>query len=230
MSSKESSPRARRSPDERRAEIAAAAREIALGRGLEAVTLRAVATQVGVAPALVAHYVASMDDVVARAFADIVSGELDDLRRLLGASPDATMRVRALVETLLDGSREDVTLVWVQAWSLGRHNAPLGEQVRKQMDVWEDFIEALVVAGVNDGSFVAANPRAVAGQILAMIDGLNAHALVTWRAVHERVEVMALGLEAMLGLERGGLDLARGALDLERGDLDRAVNLEESRA
>jgi AcrR family transcriptional regulator len=55
----------RRSAAERVAQIADAARAIAIESGLSAVTLRAVASEVGVAPALVAHYAPSMDDLVA---------------------------------------------------------------------------------------------------------------------------------------------------------------------
>ena len=56
---------ARKSPAERSAEIAEAARLLALEQGLTAVTLRAIAARAGVAPALVAHYQPSMDALVA---------------------------------------------------------------------------------------------------------------------------------------------------------------------
>nr|WP_253257413.1 TetR family transcriptional regulator [Arthrobacter sp. Hiyo1] len=47
---------ARKTPAERAAEIAEAAKEIALEQGLSAITLRNVAARVGVASGLVAHY------------------------------------------------------------------------------------------------------------------------------------------------------------------------------
>ena len=63
---------ARRPPAERRAELAASARAVALDEGLAAVTLRAVAARAGVTPALVAHYHESMDALVAETFTSIV--------------------------------------------------------------------------------------------------------------------------------------------------------------
>uniref|UniRef100_UPI0035B20C3D TetR family transcriptional regulator n=1 Tax=Microbacterium sp. TaxID=51671 RepID=UPI0035B20C3D len=54
----------RRSAAERLQQISSAAQALAREAGLSAVTLRAVATEIGVAPALVAHYVPSMDALV----------------------------------------------------------------------------------------------------------------------------------------------------------------------
>ena len=68
MSQESTVRRTRKSPAERRDEIAAAARDIALADGLVAVTLRAVAARVGVAPGLVAHHVDGMDALVADTF------------------------------------------------------------------------------------------------------------------------------------------------------------------
>ena len=109
----------RKTPEGRRSEIAAAAREIALTQGLDAVTQRAVAHGAGITPALVAHYVASMEALVADTFAAIVGEELREVRDLAAAEPDPPGRLAAILGTLLDDSREDVTLVWVHAWALG---------------------------------------------------------------------------------------------------------------
>ncbi len=197
--------RARLSAPQRQAQIIAAARAIALEHGLAAVTLRAVAAQVGVAPALVAHYVPAMDGLVADTFADIVGDELRDVSRLVSTG-DGVSRIRTLLATLLDGGREDVTLVWVQSWALGGRNEVLAAKVREQMDAWEEMLAAVVAVGVSDGDFSVEEPRAVAGQLLGMIDGLNAHVLVRWRDTTGRRRTMATSAEAILGLPRGALD------------------------
>ena len=112
--------RTRKSPDERRDEIAAAAVALALEQGLIAVTLRGIAARIGVASGLVAHYAPSMDDLVAATFSSIVAAELDDVRALVSAEPDPVCRITRLIDTLLDGARDDVTLVWVQGWASDR--------------------------------------------------------------------------------------------------------------
>ncbi len=197
--------RVRKAPAERRQQIADAACEIARTQGLSAVTLRAIAAEAGVASGLVAHYAPSMDDLVAETFSRIVAGELAELEALVRTRAAPLERIRVLLDTLLDGSREDVTLVWVHSWALGGRNEVLAAAVRTQMDAWEDFLEQLVLDGVDAGVFTADDARAVACQMLGMIDGLNAHALVRWRDDTQRRGLIGLSVEAMLGLPRGSL-------------------------
>ena len=196
----------RRRPEERRAEIAAAARELALAEGLAAVTLRGVAARAGVTPALVAHYHPAMDALVAEAFAAIVSAELGELRALVASAGEgAASRLAALLRALLDGTRDDVTLVWVEAWALGRRNEVLAEAVRKQMDAWQSLLRTLVEEGVATGEFETVDANAAAWQLLGMIDGLNAQALVRWGVSAERGPVLARAVEGMLGARAGAL-------------------------
>ncbi|MEY9954005.1 TetR/AcrR family transcriptional regulator [Leifsonia sp. EB34] len=196
---------ARKPPTERRAELAAAARALALDEGLAAVTLRAVAARAGVTPALVAHYHESMDGLVAETFTSIVDAEVAELRALLAAAPSPAAGLATLLRTLLDGTRDDVTVVWVEAWALGRRNPVLGAAVRDQMDAWSDVIEGVIVDGVAAGSFRVEDPRAVAWQLLGMLDGLNAQALVRWGGAADRGSLLAHAVEGMLGVERGVL-------------------------
>jgi len=196
---------ARKPPAERRAELAASARALALEEGLAAVTLRAVAARAGVTPALVAHYHESMDGLVAETFTSIVGAEIAELRSLLAAAPSAAAGLATLLRTLLDGTRDDVTVVWVEAWALGRRNTLLGAAVRDQMDAWSDVVEGVIVDGVAAGSFRVEDPRAVAWQLLGMLDGLNAQALVRWGGAADRGSLLAHAVEGMLGVERGVL-------------------------
>lgn len=205
MPSKNSPVRTRLSGSERRAQISRAAEELARRQGLDAVTLRAVAAEVGVGSALVAHHAPSMDEVVADAFEAIVAAELADLERLRDAHADPVALVRELLGTLLDGSRSDVTLIWVQSWALGGRNDTLAARVRAQMDAWTDFLEDIVRRGTAAGRFRVEDAGAVAAQLLGMIDGLNAHALVSWRDAAGRIALMSTAVEAMLGLDAGDL-------------------------
>ncbi|WP_313544281.1 TetR/AcrR family transcriptional regulator [Leifsonia aquatica] len=195
----------RKPPAERRAEIAEAARELALADGLAAVTLRGVASRAGVTPALVAHYHPAMDELVAATFAAAVSPEVAEVRALVEAQRGPVARVAALLRTLLDGSRDDVTTVWVEAFALGRRNDRLAETVRGQMDAWQSLIQEVVAEGADSGAFTVADPAAVAWQLLGAIDGLNAQGLVRWGAAGDRYPLLAHAAEGMLGLPRGAL-------------------------
>ncbi|MDF2574693.1 MAG: TetR family transcriptional regulator [Agromyces sp.] len=210
MSRAQRRPAARKSPPERAAEVADAARDLALEHGLTAVTLRGVAARVGVTPALVAHYEPSMDALVAATFTSIVAAEIDELERLVTRVRTPTARLAALIDTLLDGTRDDVTVVWVEAWALGRRNEVLAASVREQMDAWQAVVEGIVEAGIASGEFQATDAATVAWQVLGMIDGLNAQALVRWGDAGARGSLIGAAIEGMLGLERGSLGIAGG--------------------
>lgn len=196
----------RMSPAERALSIANAARELALEAGLSAVTLRAVGARAGVAPALVAHYVPSMDVLIARTFGSVVTAEIAEIEALLDGMPGPRAQLGALVRTILDGSRDDVTLVWVEAWALGRRNETLAAEVRAQMDAWQGVIQDVIEAGIAAGEFDTDDPAAVAWQLLGMVDGLNAQALVRWGDTSDRGSLISHAVEGMLGLPRGALD------------------------
>jgi DNA-binding transcriptional regulator YbjK len=201
--------RTRKTPDGRREEIAAAARAIALRDGLGAVTQRAVATEAAMTPALVAHYVESMDVLVAETFAVIVAEELAELADLLEAEESPVRKLALLMEVSLEASRQDVTSVWVHAWALGRRNDALASAVRRQMDDWQRTISDLIAEGTRAGAFRCEDPDGTAWHILAMIDGLNAHALVHWGAPAVQVSLATQAVQAMLGLGGSPLRDAR---------------------
>lgn len=206
----------RKSPQERADEIARAACDVALEQGLTAVTLRSVAARIDVAPALVAHYEPNMDARVAATFRTIVAAELMDIRSVLDAEATPTARVSALVDTLLDGTRDDVTVVWVEAWALGRRNETLADAVRTQMDAWQTVVREVVEDGIRSGEFETSDAADVAWQLLGMIDGLNAQALVRWNDERARGSVLHRAVEGMLGLPRFALDAARAVAPAPR--------------
>lgn len=196
--------RRRRSPAQRRAQISEASRALALEEGLAAVTLRAVAARAGVTPALVAHYMPSMDELVADTFTAVVGTELDELRGLEASAPPVR-RLAAVLRSVVDGTRDDVTLVWIEAYALGRRSEPLALAVRAAMDDWQRMLRDLLADGIAAGAFRIADPADVAWQLLGMIDGLNAQALVRWGAMPDRSTLLLHAVEGMLDLTRGTL-------------------------
>ncbi|OFI37121.1 TetR family transcriptional regulator [Arthrobacter sp. SW1] len=195
----------RKSPAERAAEITEAARGIALEQGLSAITLRSVAARVGVASGLVAHYQPNVDALVAGTFTAIVAAETEEVAGMLAALPGPVERLAFLLDTLMDGSRLDVTAVWVEAWTLGRRNEALAACVREQMDAWQAVLQRVVEDGVASGDFDADDPASLAWQVLGMIDGLTAQSLVRWGGVSDRGTHLARAVEGMVGAARGSL-------------------------
>lgn len=198
-------PRApRTSPAERAAQIAAAAKALALEEGLHALTLRAVAARAGVASSLVAHYAPSMEQLVADTFTSIVATELAEVRAHATAVRAPSVRLRALIETLVDGSRDDVTGVWVDAWSIARRSPALADAVRIQMAAWHTAIVDAVRPAA-PASMHARELDRIAAHVLAMVDGLNAHELVDYRPSGSGLSLVARTLERELSLPEGAI-------------------------
>lgn len=215
MTSREGRTRAPRMPPaERVKDIVVAARQLALEQGLTALTLRSVASRAGVAHGLIVHYVSSMDALIAQTYSTIASTEIGEIHEILSSLRTPRSRIAALITTLLDGTRDDTTTIWVEGWALGRRNETLAVAVREQSDAWQAVFSGVIEEGVIAGDFATDDPAAVAWQLLGMIDGLNAQALV--RRGHEthRGSLVCGVAEGMLGLERGDLSAA-----LERRDL-----------
>lgn len=208
MSSIETKTRTRMAPAERAAAILHAATSLAREQGLSALTLRSVADRAGVASGLIAHYHPSMDDLVARVYTDLVTDEIRDIEALLDPEPDASGRFRRLLATLLDGTREDLTVVWVEGWALARRNAALATAVRTQMARWQQLLVDVVEQGRVEGVFVTDQPAEVAWQLMGMIDGLNAQSLARDTDPARATAQMARAAEALLGA-RAGLLTAR---------------------
>ena len=195
----------RKSGPERAAEIARTAREIARYDGLDAITLRAIAARVGVTPALVSHYEPSTEGLVATTFGAIAGAELAEINRELSALPSSVEALRALIDTLLGPDRSTVTTVWLDAWSVGRRNLALAREVGVQMDAWQAFLVALLNRGSARGEFAVADSGALAWQLLAIIDGINAHAVVRYGDARGQRDLVRTVAEHELGLPAGAL-------------------------
>lgn len=201
-------PRAqRKSPEERASDIFTAARSVALREGLSALSQRSIASEAGIAPALVTHYFPSMELLLAQVFSDIVSEELADVMNLATSQQSITRSLAAIIETVLDGSREDVTVVWVDAWSIGRRMPQLAHSIREQMDAWHIALTSLINDGIQQGEFTTPeiDVDSIARQVFGMVDGLNAHALVNYTEDGQRLHLISRALEIELGLPVGSL-------------------------
>lgn len=184
-------------PEERDRAILDGAVALARESGLDALTVRAVAAKVGVTPALVAHYRPVMDAFVAEVFGHIVSAERDEVLGAFAPGADLRSSLRRLVETLLDEHRDDVALVWVQSWALGARNEELGRRVRAEMDLWQRGLEQAIGQAPSAGPATAVDAGQAAWLLLAMVDGMSAHALVKW-APSDRDDLARRVLSAVL--------------------------------
>ncbi|QMU96525.1 TetR family transcriptional regulator [Microbacterium esteraromaticum] len=217
MSTPATRTRTRKSPQQRSAEIHDAALAVAREEGLSALTLRAVAGRAGVASGLVAHYVESMDELVARTFRELVGAELDEVRAEVSSVSPAPARLARMIETVLGSGHSHITLIWVDAWSLGRGSAALAEAIEEQMAAWQSFIAGVIGEGGDAGYFATEDPPAVGWQILAMLDGIAAHALTRRTDAAAFAERLAQACETLVGARPGSIVAELGGKRAEFG-------------
>lgn len=168
----------RKMPSERHDELLRQAVQISRTDGLGAVTLRKVATDLGVTPGLVSHYFSSAEQLITAAFRTAAVEDLETARTLMAAQATATEGINALMDYTLDESSMDASALWLEAWSLGRTNPALAAEAATLTDQWLDCIAEVVRAGNGNGEFSVADPDVAARRLLTMIDGLGAQMVV----------------------------------------------------
>ncbi|MGW7545661.1 TetR family transcriptional regulator C-terminal domain-containing protein [Streptomyces sp. NPDC054770] len=202
MTSRAPGRRVRKAPAERRSEIVATAARIGLTEGLECVTLRRVADELGVRPGLVGHYFPAADELVAEAFTHATMAELDTL---VPPEPDDPLRTfRRFFGLTSSADFDDVSKLWLNARHLARYRPVLRDHAVKQELLWCRRLEELITAGAAAGVFACADPWGAATRILVAIDGASAY--INTSAGRRRTPVADMPrtvAESELGLRRG---------------------------
>jgi AcrR family transcriptional regulator len=193
MTSRGPGKRVRKTPVERRNEIVTTAARVALTEGLECITLRRVAEELGVQSGLVGHYFPAADKLVAEAFTYATMTELDGLLPEWpagsgvaggeavadgsggGADRDPLGTLRRFFGLISSDDFDDVSRLWLNARHLSRYRPVLREHVVEQELLWCRRIEHVVAAGVEAADFRCGDPWAAAVRILVAIDGTSAY-------------------------------------------------------
>ncbi|MFI8302758.1 TetR/AcrR family transcriptional regulator [Streptomyces sp. NPDC085927] len=219
MTSRGTGKRVRKAPAERRNEIVTTAARIGLTEGLECITLRRVADELGVQSGLVGHYFPAADKLVAEAFTSATMAELDGLlpdpeeAADTGAAPGGTgpgTPIRTLRRFFALSSSADfdnISKLWLNARHLSRYRPVLRDHVVEQELLWCRRIERVVAAGVETGDFRCDDPWAAAVRILVAIDGTSAY--INTSAEHRAAPVAHMVrtlAESELGLAPGVLE------------------------
>ncbi|WP_098246576.1 TetR/AcrR family transcriptional regulator [Streptomyces formicae] len=206
MSSSVQRKRIRKSPAARRAEIVVAAASVALVEGLECVTLRRIAEELDVRPGLISHYFPSVEDLVAEAFGDAASAELDALLPADGEDGTPTQHLTRFFAQTTGESYDDISRLWINARHLSRYRAVLRDRVAEQEAAWRERLAGVIRDGVERDGFRTDDPNVTAIQILVVLDGLGVHATTGDSDRPAVVARMAVATaERELGLAEGTL-------------------------
>ncbi|BCJ45815.1 hypothetical protein GCM10010168_57650 [Actinoplanes ianthinogenes] len=202
MTSSPSPSRTRKTAEDRRAEIVRAAGGVALAEGLESVTLRRVADELGVRPGLISHYFPVAEELVATAFGATASAELDELLPPSDATP--LERFRRFFEAAIGEMFDDVSRLWLNARHLSRYRPVLSAEVNRQQDNWHERLTAVIADGIATGAFVAGDAAVAATRILVAVDGVSTYVNVG-RIPPEAAAFAVMTAERELGLPAGSL-------------------------
>ncbi|SCL44105.1 transcriptional regulator, TetR family [Micromonospora citrea] len=158
---------------ERRTLIASALMRVAARQGLEAVSLRHVATEAGVSPGMVQHYFRTKDEMMAFAMTVVrerSQARVTDAIAGLGADPEPRLLLRAMIAALLPLSEESiadgrVALAFL-AYAAVRPDVAAG--MREDTEQLRAFVAGLVPGPRRDEH---------AAGVLALLEGLGVHLL-----------------------------------------------------
>jgi AcrR family transcriptional regulator len=139
--------------------------------GLASVTLRSVATEASVTPGLVTHYFGSAEQLTAATFVAAAEADLATVFAVVDAASPGR-RIRVLVDALLDASTVDAKALWLDAWSLGRWNRPLAEELRRFDVEWRRRTATTIEASAATGRIHVDDAAAAGTRLMTMLDGL----------------------------------------------------------
>ena len=193
-------------PAERRREIVAAASLVAVGEGLERVTAKRVAEELGVVPGLINHYFGSVDDLVAAAFGHAAEAERAVVYGAVSAGAGPLDELNRLLAAFLQPDRDLVSLLWLDAWQASRRRPALLAEVVRQMEADTTQLSMLITRGVESGHFVTVDAASTALRIMALIDGLSIQASTRAQIDYSMVADLVLStIQSELGLAPGEL-------------------------
>lgn len=156
----------------------AAAARTGLTEGLERITLRRVADDLGVRPGLVGHYFPVVEELVAEAFTSAALGELDVLlpETVVEPAPEEVMpTLRDFLSRMSGPVFDDVSRLWLNARHLSRYRPALRERVVSQELLWCRRVEQVITLGVEQETFRCEDPWGAAVRVMAAIDGANSY-------------------------------------------------------
>jgi AcrR family transcriptional regulator len=193
-----------------RLKLAAATQRVISRLGAQGVTLRSVAKEAGVSPALPMHYFDSVEEIVIFSFITAASDELVALRTLVTKSGrDPAERMSDLIHYLLGGSAKanSERVIQLMRFMVYTHekvgiSASHAQAYESYLDLIAQLIVEHLATAPKGLSTQLANPRTEAWILLAMTDGCGLQGLSSPRNAKARVRACAEILHLRYGLTK----------------------------
>lgn len=162
----------------RRKEVAEAAWRVIAKRGIDAATVREIASEAGCSTGVLAHYFRDKDELLLYALRLATERTARRMaHRIRGASGPEALRAVLLEALPLDDERQVEWRIWLSFWGHAVSDVLLAEEQKKRYAQWRGLVRSLILAGQRQGSIrhdIAAGEET--DSIVALIDGIGIQA------------------------------------------------------
>lgn len=156
---------------ERRRQIVEAAYAVIVEKGLADSATRDVTRKLNVGSGLLHHYFPSWRALRAEAVATFVRAEIDDVDRMLAASP-ANECIDRFAHWMTDDPEFCHWRLWLNALEEARRDAEMRDVVRAAYESWHQVFVRLIRRLIEETDARCADPSATAWRLSALMDGL----------------------------------------------------------
>lgn len=193
-------------PEERRAEIIAAARELFDTQGYEKTTMRHVMDKLGIAKGTIYHYFRSKEELLEV----VVSETVDEIAVMLGQFVESAEgnALETLQQLIAAGNVEEESAPILEGLhdpaNTGMHTRQLAETITKLAPFYGSVIEQ----GVAEGVFQTEHPLEAAEMILTAVQFLTDMGIYPWtpEVLMRRALAFPALIEALLQAPEGSFD------------------------
>ncbi len=163
----------------RRMEIIEAARTCFLRSGFHQTTTDEICHEASITPGGLYHYFSSKDELIAAVVERSAESATERLRSLIEEADDTASAFRQVsdffFDTMQDADIDNVTRLEIEIWAEALKSDKLATTGRSAWKLRQDWLEALVQRGIDDGVYNAevVEARAMASLLLAIYIGLR---------------------------------------------------------
>jgi AcrR family transcriptional regulator len=168
--------------DQRRTDVVNAAWKVIADEGLEALTIRRLASEVGGATGRITNYFSSKDEILIAVLEELTDSHTSGLTSLQEelevAGTDVDLVARAIVHGLpIDEPRRQDWKVWLAFWSRAAMSPSVAAQHRETYRQWRGAL-GIALKTLANTSIPAKDLDRASEHLLACIDGLGIHLLI----------------------------------------------------
>ncbi len=166
-----------KSKEQRRRDFIDAAVAVMRRKGMGQTTSRDIAAEAGVSTGLLHHHFDSHDELLAVAFEEVSTADLERVRAALDAVPDPAVRLDLLIDVFAPRGDDWQYQVWLDVWSAAARHPALAEVSQRINAQWQQLMADLFLDGIDRGVFRCADPHAAAWRLLALLDSMALQAV-----------------------------------------------------